>query len=388
MKANRTFLVNREGGTGRQARVNIRTVANMAAIRREKRNGRDVIVVPSATLPDDVVMNDIMYPAEEIERGFASLSNTPAPLGHPTVNGKFVSARDPEGINRGWVGAWNANVRRENGRVFLDKIIDVEVANRSEGGKAVLNAIEKKEPIHTSTALLCDLEEANGDVEYKFIARNMAFDHDAILLDEDGAATPDQGVGIFVNSKGEEVEVINSAIDTADQDLDWAMESVARALERRERAPLIERLKSALMEAWTGTSERETSANRKDADMDKAQFEELSQKVDTLSESLGKIGETVGEAVANAVKPLVEAQEAALANQKAKEEAEKADLVNKVVKAKLLDEDTAKELTLNALRKMAEKVKPGTAAAMNGALGDTDDDEFSGVDLNAGMEDK
>ena len=51
-----------------QVRVNVRSLANVKAVRKEKRNGRDVVIVPSATLPDDVVMNGIRYPAEEIEK--------------------------------------------------------------------------------------------------------------------------------------------------------------------------------------------------------------------------------------------------------------------------------------------------------------------------------
>jgi len=136
----------------KRVQVNIQSVANVKAARREKRNGRDVVIVPSATLPDNIVMNGIRYPADEIEKSYVSLNRTPAPLGHPMINGNFISARDPEGINIGYIGAWNENVRRENGRVFLDKVIDVDVANRSAGGKAVLAAIDAGEAIHTSTA--------------------------------------------------------------------------------------------------------------------------------------------------------------------------------------------------------------------------------------------
>lgn len=349
-------------------RVNIRTLANAGAIRREKRNGRDVVIVPSATLPDNVVMNSIMYPADEIEKSFSSLERTPAPLGHPTINGKFVSARDPEGINLGWIGAWNENVRRENGRVFLDKVIDVETANRSEGGKRVLEAIEKGGPIHTSTGLLAMLDAANGDVDYKHIARSLEFDHDAILLDELGAATPDQGVGMLVNAKGEqeEVEVINSIIEDADRDMDWAVEHLARALERREKASVLERFKTAILEA-IGIPEREPSANRKEEQMtvSKEQFDALSAKVDTLSEGFSNIGATIGDAVANAVKPLVDAQAALVANQQAQEQAEKAGLVEKVVKANLLTEAVANSLSLDALKELAPKAEPGKAAPLN-----------------------
>src|SRR5690606_37181070 len=147
----------------KSVRVNVTRLLNTKAAKKEKRNGRDVIIVPSATMPDNIVMNRIRYPADEIEKSYLSLNRTPAPLNHPFVNGKFVSARDPEGINLGWIGAWNENVRRENGKVYLDKIIDVEIANRSEGGKRVLEAIEKGKPIHTSTGLLANLEPVEED---------------------------------------------------------------------------------------------------------------------------------------------------------------------------------------------------------------------------------
>lgn len=352
-------------------RVNIRSLANAGAIRREKRNGRDVVIVPSATLPDNIVMNDIMYPADEIEKSFTSLERTPAPLGHPMINGAFVSALDPEGINLGWIGAWNENVRRENGRVFLDKVIDVETASRSEGGKRVLEAIDNGGPIHTSTGLLALLEAANGDVNYKHIARSLEFDHDAILLDEPGAATPEQGVGMLVNAKGEkqEIEVINSFIEDADREMDWAVDSLARALERRSKASVLERMKSAIMEA-VGLSERVPSTNRKEDDMSVSdeQFKALSDEVKTLTDGFAKIGETIGAAVANAVKPLVDAQNEMVANQKAKEDAEKAGLVEKVVKANLLTEAVANTLSIDALKELAPKAEPGRAAALNGAF--------------------
>lgn len=374
-------------------RINVRSVAYVTAVRREKRNGRDVVIVPSATMPDDIVMNEIFYPAEEIAKSFSSLERTPAPLGHPTINGKFVSARDPEGINIGWVGAFNTNVRRELGsngknRVLIDKVIDVERANQSEGGKRLLDVIEKGEEVHTSTGLFCMLDAANGDVDYKFAARDIEFDHDAILLDEEGAATPEQGVGMMVNSKGEseEVEVINSALEDADRELDWAVEHLARALEKREKAPVLERMKSAILEAL-GLSEREPSANRKEADMTvtQEQFDELSAKVNALTDSVSDeaLGKIVGEAVKNAVKPLVDAQDEIKANQEAKDKAELEGLVSEIVKANLLEEDEAKELTLNAARALAKKAKPGKAAGLNSAY-TPNDEGASGFKLPKG----
>lgn len=375
----RTLIVNRAAGD--QVRVNIRSTVNKAKIRKEKRNGRDVIIVPSATLPDDVVMNGILYPADEIEKSFKGLERTPAPLGHPTINGQFVSASDPEGINLGWIGAWNLNVRREKGedgkhRVFLDKVIDVERANESEGGRRVLDAIEKGKPVHTSTGLYALMEAANGDVDYKYIAREIEFDHDAILLDEQGAATPEQGVGMLVNKQGEhvKVEVINSTLDDAfDHEIDWAGTRLVEAVRRKADASKWQELKTRIIEALGLTnSERSPSNNLKDDEMDKVQFDELSAKVNALSETVGKIGDTVATAVGNAVtealKPLVEGQQAIANAQKAKDDEELKGLREKIVKANLLDEEAAGELTLNAARKLAAKAEPGEAAPVNPAF--------------------
>lgn len=358
-----------------KVRVNIRCNVS-GKIRTEKLNGRDVIIVPSATLPDDIVMNGIQYPKAEIAASYKGLERTPAPLGHPTINGKFISATDPEGINLGWIGAWNANVRQEGGRVLLDKIIDVERANESEKGRRVLEAIKNNKPIHTSTGLLCNLEEVtNGDaLGYKQIARNMVWDHDAILLDEPGAATPEQGVGMMVNSKGEheEIKVINSSFaDMADEEVDWAIQSLSQALDKRERAPMLERIKDAIREALG--LERETTEKEENV-MDKEQFAALSAQVNTLAENQANIGVVIAEAVANAMKPLTDANEALVNAAKAKDEAELAGLVEKIVKANILDEATAKELTLNAARKLAETAAPKKAAPLNGTFQSNTDD--------------
>lgn len=197
-------------------RVNIRSVVNHATVREELDvNGRMCIVVPSKTLPDDVVMNDIKYPAAEIAKSFNTLEGTPAPMGHPIVRGQYVGVGHSEAYPF-ISGAINRNVKRVDGVVHLEKWIDKEYATRNH--PSLIEAINKKQPIHTSTGLTLErIEVANG-AEYKYEAHNMLFDHDAILLNEVGAATPEQGVGVFVNSAGDQYEVINSVLsdETAD----------------------------------------------------------------------------------------------------------------------------------------------------------------------------
>jgi hypothetical protein len=374
----------------------VTTAVNTDKIRREDREGREVIVVPSATLPDDVIMNNVKYPAEEIKNSFATLNRTPAPLGHPEKGGMFLSASAPEAINEYWVGAWNENVRQEkmpNGsyRVHVDKAIDVEVANRTEGGRAVLEAIEKGEPIHTSTGLFANLKESEED-GYGWTAHDIQFDHDAILLNEKGAATPEQGVGMMVNGDGEkvEIEVINSMLDAAEQELDWGLDMAFRALEKEARVPMIEQMKTALREVFFGSQRKTTAVNSKEPDsMDKEQFDNLSATVETLAETVKEMQnsaltpDAVAEAIATAIKPVTDQVTAANAAQEAKDEAELKDLREKIVKANLLDEAEAEELTLNTARSLAKKCEPGKAAPISGAFQNADgEDEFADYDPN------
>lgn len=361
----------------KQVRVNVRHAIDNAAIRRERRDGRDYIVVPSATMPDGIVMNRIRYSADEIAKAFGSLENTPAPLGHPTIEGAFVSAKDPEGLARGWIGAWNKNVRRENGRVFVDKVIDVATANQLDGGKAVLEAIEKGEPIHSSTGLYAILTAVQNDNDADWEASDIVFDHDAILLGEEGAATPAQGVGLLVNAAaapdGEKVDVINCSIEEdIERDMGWAIESMFRAVERKERLGLLEQAKNYITRLIQGDPTPETNGGEalhtNEEAMDKAQFEALSGEVKALSETVAGLGDTIATAVGNAVKPLTDAIEQQAKDAKAKAEEEHAALVNKVVEAGLLAEDVAKDASapvLNALLEKAGGTKP--AYRVNGA---------------------
>ena len=205
-----------------QIRVNISTAVNSKLIREEVVNGRTFIVVPSKTLPDNVVMNGGMYPAEEVAKSYKSLEGTPAPLGHPEHNGEYISANDARAYLFN-IGGFNKNVERKDGIVHVEKWIDKEHAERM--APELIDAINHGEPIHTSTGLLCTRGDAPKGANYDWVALNMAFDHDAILLGEVGAATPDQGVGMMVN--GQQMFVVNSTLDSMESD---KRESMSKAL--------------------------------------------------------------------------------------------------------------------------------------------------------------
>lgn len=199
-------------------RVNVLSVVNSASnISTETIDGKPHIVVRGITpVVDDIVMNRKLYPAAEIEKAYNTLERNPMPLGHPKVDGKHVSARDVRAVNEYHVGAWLQNVSHEDGKVTGDMYVNRQYAESSEKGKRLINRLDEmiagtnSEPIHISTGLLYSGIAANGESKgkkYNEIATNMMFDHVAVLLDEPGAGTPSEGVGIFVNSEGEEVEI-------------------------------------------------------------------------------------------------------------------------------------------------------------------------------------
>ncbi|MBK0000299.1 hypothetical protein [Erwinia sp. S38] len=201
--------------------VNVTTRVNSQSIRREVYNGRDHIVIPSYTLPANVIMNNELYPDSEIDAHYQGLEGTLAPLGHPTVNGQFVSAFSPEGINVGYAGAWNRNVKKSGNRIYVEKWVDVLKANESAGGRELIERVEAIErgenvpPIHTSVAVFRDQLPASAEQKAmgaEYVVKIHAMDHDAILLHEVGAATPEQGVGLMVNADLARPLQVNSGV--------------------------------------------------------------------------------------------------------------------------------------------------------------------------------
>ena len=200
--------------------VQCRSEVNREAVQRKSIDGVEHIIVKSVTLPDDIVMNGGLYPSEEIDKSYDSLERTLAPVEHPTnSDGMFISANDPEAIHNFHAGAFNVNVERKNGRVYIEKHINVQEASRTDRGKRLLDRINELETsdtpraVHTSVGVFLEIEEldqpktnAAGE-KYTWIARDMVFDHDAILLDSIGAATPEKGVGMGVNSEGKKVDI-------------------------------------------------------------------------------------------------------------------------------------------------------------------------------------
>lgn len=200
--------------------VNVLTTINSASnISEQVIDGDLHYVIKNVTpLCDDIVMNGGLYPAEEIRNSYNGLNGNPAPYNHPMVDGSFVSAHNIRAVNQYHVGAWIENASHDGGKVLVDLKVNKVIAERSEKGQellgrieALMNSAEDAEPIHVSTGLLLNREAAEGTSKgkkYTWIARNMEWDHLAILPPGvPGAGTPEDGVGIFATN-GEQIERI------------------------------------------------------------------------------------------------------------------------------------------------------------------------------------
>lgn len=194
-----------------RVQCNVLTQVNAGNVMRDDQRGVITLknVVP---IVDDVVMNGGYYQKEDIDISFDTIEDTIAPLGHPTDrNGNFISAKSGSAIQNFYVGAVNKNVTRSANKILMDIEINTKQAEGSKRGKELIDRINNMsaslEPIHVSTGLMLNRVEEPGvsatGESYDWIAKNMDFDHVAILLDEPGAATPEKGVGIFANAKGE-----------------------------------------------------------------------------------------------------------------------------------------------------------------------------------------
>lgn len=168
---------------------------------------------------DDIVMNAMLYPADQLAAAATTLEGKPAPAGHPKdAKGHHISALNGDALLTHFCGAICRNARHEGGRTLVDVVVNEAQAKAHPDGAKLVDRLhaavngQNPDPIHVSTGLFSHQITANGESrgkKYSRIAVNINYDHLAILLNEKGAGTPAEGVGMFLNAEGqpEEIEV-------------------------------------------------------------------------------------------------------------------------------------------------------------------------------------
>ncbi len=212
--------------TKKQKRVHILSAVNAANV---SKSGGTYTIKDVCGATDDIVMNSRLYPADQLAAGASSLDGKPAPAGHPkNAAGQHISALNGEALASAWIGSYCRNARHEAGRTVTDILVNEAQARATPAGLQLCERLDaaiagtNADPIHVSTGLFFEEIRASGESrgkKYTSIATNLRYDHLAILLRERGAGTPEEGVGMFLNTEGEpeQVEAANAATEPEDR---------------------------------------------------------------------------------------------------------------------------------------------------------------------------
>lgn len=209
----------------KQQRVHILSAVNAGAV---SKSGSTYTIKDVCGAVDGIVMNSTLYPGEQLATGAPSLEGKPAPAGHPkNAAGQFISAANGEALFSAYVGAYARNARHQGGRTLVDVVVNEAQARAHPDGLKLVERLDaaisgtNAEPIHVSTGLYMVPITANGESggkAYSRIATSITYDHLAILLNERGAGTPEQGVGMFLNAEGQPEPVENVAVNADPED--------------------------------------------------------------------------------------------------------------------------------------------------------------------------
>lgn len=208
-----------------KTRIHILSAVNAANVTKD---GGTYTIRDVCGAVDGIVMNQALYPAEELKAGVSSLEGKPAPAGHPkNASGQFISALNGEALLTAYAGAVCRNARHEGGRTLVDIVVNEAQAKAHPDGVKLVERLDaaingqNADPIHVSTGLVAKMIQANGEAggkKYSRIATAIQYDHLAILFNERGAGTPEDGVGMFLNADGQEQEVEVVQVNTEPED--------------------------------------------------------------------------------------------------------------------------------------------------------------------------
>ena len=209
----------------KKQRIHILSAVNAANV---SKSGGTYTIKDVVGAVDQIVMNGMLYPGDQLAAGAATLEGKPAPAGHPkNSQGQFISALNGAVLASAWVGSYCRNARHEAGRTLVDIVVNEAQARAHPDGAKLVERLDaaiagtNADPIHVSTGLMANAINASGESmgkKYTRIATDLQYDHLAILLNERGAGTPADGVGMFLNAAGESELVEEVTVNTEPED--------------------------------------------------------------------------------------------------------------------------------------------------------------------------
>ena len=175
-------------------------------VKKVVQNGKEWLVAPLSLINVGVLNGSkgpLFYPEDEITKNYQQWNGMPLLIYHPHRLGQPISANDPEVLQRQGVGiVKNAQAK---GKLRAEGWFDA--AKLKKVSPQTYNRLIRGEPIELSTGLYTDNEELAGNYNgrpYTHVARNYRADHIAILPDQIGACSINDGCGVLVNQKNQE----------------------------------------------------------------------------------------------------------------------------------------------------------------------------------------
>ena len=170
--------------------------ANMSAlVRQDELDGKEHLVVPVVLIVEGVT-NGVLYTRDELKKFPEAWNGRPVPIYHPIEGGKFVTANSPKERERRTVGnlynCFYSNGKLK-GEAWLDK------AKLESISPETYNLLVNDQRVEVSTGLFYEKEVIEGEYrgkKYEGIVHNIRPDHLAVLPDQRGACSWDDGAGM------------------------------------------------------------------------------------------------------------------------------------------------------------------------------------------------
>jgi len=185
-----------------------RVVCNLKPkdMRLDNLQGKEYLVVPMVMLLEGVHNGSegaYFYPAKELKKRPMMWNSKPIVVYHPSE----PSACSPLVLNTRGIGTI-MNTKCVKGKLSAEAWLDKDRVELIDN--RISDAITKKEILEVSTGLFADSDETPGvwnDEEYQGTLSNIGPDHLAILPDQIGACSVEDGAGLYRNQANEKIHI-------------------------------------------------------------------------------------------------------------------------------------------------------------------------------------
>ena len=121
-------------------RIHILSAVNAANV---SKSGATYTIKNVCGALDGIVMNGMLYPADQLADGVATLNGKPAPAGHPKdAEGRYISATNGDALLTAYVGAICRNARHEGGRTLVDVVVNEAQAKAHPDGAKLVERLD------------------------------------------------------------------------------------------------------------------------------------------------------------------------------------------------------------------------------------------------------